>query len=232
MSTEIANPKSTLPATADWAGAGLEDVTHADTTQKYISLNKDSGVITLAGTDVILGDSKKPFKMTPVFHFLQWNYVRPDGMAVFGKELIHQKNHNITLRDEETVAWEVDGKKEPAIRRQCRTIVCLVADNEGQGPMILSAMRSKKRAMEASLMGYLNENKTKNLPIFAQEFYVSSEQRTNKKNQKFYVYTFKPADMITDPTKLQNLFSLYKSLAASQERLVSATSDADEGAAF
>lgn len=218
--TDLATTKSNLPAQTDYGSAGLEDLSHSDTTQKYISLNKDSGVVTIAGTETILGDSKKPFKITPVFHFLQWNYVRPDGMQVFSKELIHPKNNNIALKDEEPVLVKVDGKDEPAIRRHCRTVLVLVQDHEGQGPMFLSTTRSKKRAMESSLMSVLIENKQKKIPIFGQEFFVSSEQRSNKKNQKFYVYTFKPADYVTDAKRLANLYSMYQSLQQSQDRLL------------
>ena len=220
--------KSNLPAMSDYEGAGLDDITHADTPQKYVTLNKDTGVISIAGTDTILGDSKTAFKITPLFQYASWNYMQPDGMKVLGRELIHANNKNITFKDEELCMVTVDGKQTPALRRHCRTVLVLVSDKENQGPMFLSAMRSKKWAMEATLISQLLENKKKKLPIFGQEFLVTSEQKTNKKGQKFYTYLFKAGDYVKSPEKLASLFQLYMSLKDSQDKLVNAGDDSGD----
>lgn len=220
-----------VPSIHVWEAAGLEDVSHADVPKKYISVHKDSGVISVAGTDEVLGDSKTAFKIVPLFQYTEWNYVSTDGMKIMSRELRHEKNRNINLKDEEIVTIKDEmGKDTHGIRRLTRTLLVLVSDREHEGPMFLSAMRSKRWAMEATLMNKFLENQKKRLPIFGQEFLVSSEQKVNKKGQKFYVYNFKPGDYIKDDSKLAAYYELYTSLKNSQERLLHANESTEEDA--
>lgn len=226
--TDVVKKEKTAVQVHEWSAAGLEDISHADVPKKYITINKDTGQISIAGTDVILGGAKTEFKIIPLFQYTEWNYVSDDGMKIIKKELRHEKNKNIALKDEEFVTVEdSEGKVVRAIRRLGRTLLVLVGDRENEGPMFLSCMRSKRWAMEASLINKFLENQKNKLPIFGQEFMVSAEQKVNKKGQKFYVYTFRPGDYVKDETRLTGFFCLYQDLKSSQDRLLHANESSD-----
>lgn len=236
MNTDMATTsKSNLPAASKYECAGVEDITHADVPKKYININKDLGHISVAGTDIVLAKPGESFKITPVFQYSEWLYFSMDGMSVLHRELRHEKNRNVGLRDEEVVTVETgNGGKTQAIRRLGRVVLALVADREHEGPMFISCNRSKRWAMEATFMSKLLENQKNKLPLFAQEFIVSPEQKTNKKGQKFYVYNFKAGDIVKDEGKLNAYYSLYQDLKSSQDKLLHANESeaSDDRASF
>lgn len=212
--------KALALALAEIEGLGLEDVKPTAIQRKYISLDKDSGLITIDKGQTLLADNKKQCKITPIFTYETWDYISLDGMQTYKRDLIHEKNHNLTLIEEAVVA--VDGQD--AKRAKGRTVLVLVQDHEAFGPMLLTLRRQKLWNATVLLSKWL-ENKAKKTPIFGQSFLLSSEQKTNKKNQKFYVYKFAPGDITVDVDKLIPLAAMYKELRDSQDRLLQQAED-------
>jgi hypothetical protein len=229
MNTEVAKTETkNLPSIADYEALGLEDISYADVPKKYITRNKDTGAISVGEEQLTKGPGEW-IKIVPLFQYTEWSYFAPDGMSVISKELRHEKNRNIALKDEEMVTLaSANGQAVAAVRRLGRVLLVLVADREHEGPMFLSANRSNRWAMEATLINKLLENQKKKIPIFGQEFMVSTKQQINKKGQKYYVYDFKPGDVVKDASKLAAYFDLYRDLKNSQEKLLHANeSDVD-----
>lgn len=222
MSIDITKKQENLPA--ELAGLGLEDVKPTVLQKKFISLNKDSGIISIDKGEVVLADSKKQMKITPIFTTETWDYVSLDGMSTYKRELVHEKNHNLTLTDEAVV--EVDGQQ--AKRVKGRTILAMVQDYEAFGPMIVTLRRQKLWNATQLLSTWLL-NRDKKIPIFGQQFLVSSEQKQNKKGMKFYVYKFQPSDLVAIDTQIKYA-AMYKELRDSQDRLLH-ESEEDSGSA-
>ncbi len=218
---EVTVKKDNLPA--DISGMGLEDLNHEDIPKKYISSNKDTGIISINNGTVELANPKTQFQITPLFMYWQWDYLPKGEAKAIRKELIHPKNHNVALTDGEIL--EIDGVQVERVKSL--TLLVLVQDREFDGPMFLSLRKSKLWAAQSTLLSRLMENKEKKFPIFGQRFYVGSEQKTNKKNQKFYVYSFKPSEVITNSDKLMNHLVIYQALKRDQDKLLAQIEDGE-----
>lgn len=224
MSTDLT--KEQVSALAELSGLGLEDISHASTQIKNTRLDNNTGVITIAGTEIILADSKTPVKIIPVHTHERWQLVTPDGSAVLRQDLIHEKNHNIALQDNENVmVKDRNSIEQPAVRTKSRTIAMIVQDREFDGPIFLSLRRQKLWSAQSTILSKWVENKAKKIPIFGQAFLLSSEQKTNKKNQKYYVYKFVPAENITDMDRLMKLAGLYREIQHSQDKFLQQSDD-------
>lgn len=215
-------PKANMAGTAlstDFSAMGLEDISHADTAKKYLVLDNHTGKISMSGSDV---DLVNPFLAVPIKTYEEWQYVTPDGSQVVRRDLIHQKSGNLGLEDgAHVMVKDFEGRDQETERVRARVFLLSVQDMEAQGPMFLTLRKSKLWAAQNTLMSKLLENKEKKLPIFGQSFYIGSEQKSNKKNQKFWVYTFKAGDLVTDNKKLGYYASMYMELTNSQEKLLS-----------
>lgn len=221
--TDVAVKQENLPA--ELAGLGLEEITHTTVTRKYITLDNHSGNVMVSKTDTVLADSKKQVKMTPIFTYEMWQYVTPDGSQVLKQDLIHEKHHNLALQDNENVVIEDrGGVSQPVTRTKARVIMALIQDHELEGPMFLTLRRQKLWTAQTSILSKWLENKAKKIPIFGQQFLLSSEQKTNKKNQKYYVYKFIPADLVPVDAQMK-LAGMYKELRDSQDRLLQQSDD-------
>lgn len=228
LMNKMATTQGNLPA--ELAGLGLEDISHATVTKKYITLDNHTGNITVSKTDTVLADSKKAIKFTPIFTYEMWQYVSPDGSQVLRQELVHDKNHNLTLQDNENVMVpDRNGVSQPATRTKARVILAIVQDHEIEGPMFLTLRRQKLWTAQTSILSQWLSNKGKKIPIFGQSFQLSSEQKVNKKSQKYYVYKFVPADLVPIDTQVAYA-NMYRELRDSQDRLLQ-QSDDDSGSA-
>lgn len=229
MSTDLT--KEEVTALAEISGLGLEEINHSTVTRKYITLDNHSGNVTISKTDTILADTKKQIKITPVFTYEMWQYVSPDGSQVVKQELIHEKHHNIALQDNENLmVKDRNGQDTPVTRTKSRVILCLVQDHELEGPMFLSLRRQKLWTAQTSILSKWLENKAKKIPIFGQNFLLSSEQKVNKKNQKYFVYKFQPSELISNVEKLLPLAHMYRELRDSQDRLLQQAEEESGGA--
>lgn len=211
-----------------YGGMGGGVYSEADLPQKYLQVNKDSGVITITGVEQPL----KEFNMTILYSYKEWAYWAMDGMSVVKHDLISAKNRNIGLKDNEvaSITDYSDSSSVPTTRHLTFVYIVVIDDMESVGPVKLSVKRSNLWSAKEKMVPSIVENTKQGLPIFCQKYRVTSGQRTNKKNQKFYTFIFTPGDYINDEKRLDQYAALYKFLEDSQERLLHANESTEEEA--
>lgn len=204
--------------------SGYDFLQYEKPPQSFLSVNKDSGVITLTGIEKPLADSKSSLELVVVGAFTAWDYLPKGEAKPVRRDLVTQKN--CMLKDwEEVTAIDYNGNQVDVRRMKSVSVLGIITDLESKGPVTLSLRGQKLKAAQSTLMSDFREKAQKKQWIYSTAWLISSEQVMNAKKQKFYVYTFKKGKEITEASKLEYFHAIHMDFKKSQDYLVSQLED-------